>query len=344
MNDSGFKASKDAFSGCLIGQCLGDALGLPVEGAYPGVCAKYVEQIMSRLRFGIAGSELLDLSPYRFGQYTDDSQLARELMQSYVAKDGFDPEDYAQRIAAIFREDRIVGAGGATYQAAMRLIEGVPWEEAGTAPPAAGNGSAMRAGPVGLICYDDSPSLLRIAHDQGRITHTDPRCSAGAAAIAGAVNLALRWPEIDPEAFLLKLAEWAGVFDEAFAGHLKQLIAWIGLGPDEAAARVALTGTDGKSSGGWQGISPFVVASVLWSLYSFLRSPDDYWVTVCTAIAVGGDVDSTAAMAGAISGARVGLEGVPQDLAEQLTDQGEWEYEQLVALAERCYAMKHGQS
>jgi ADP-ribosylglycohydrolase len=42
---------------------------------------------------------------------------------------------------------------------------------------------------------------------------------------------------------------------------------------------------------------------VLWSLYSFLRSPEDYWETVCTAIAVGGDVDTTAAMAGAVSGA-----------------------------------------
>jgi hypothetical protein len=52
----------------------------------------------------------------------------------------------------------------------------------------------------------------------------------------------------------------------------------------------------------WNGISPFVTSSVLWSLYSFLRSPDDYWEAICTAIAVGGDVDTTAAMTGAIAG------------------------------------------
>ena len=34
--------------------------------------------------------------------------------------------------------------------------------------------------------------------------------------------------------------------------------------------------------------------------------PDDYWATVCTAIGVGGDTDTMAAIAGAISGARLG--------------------------------------
>jgi ADP-ribosylglycohydrolase len=43
----------------------------------------------------------------------------------------------------------------------------------------------------------------------------------------------------------------------------------------------------------------------LWSIYAFLRAPDDYLDTVCVAIAAGGDVDTTAAMAGAIGGVRL---------------------------------------
>ena len=92
----------------------------------------------------------------------------------------------------------------------------------------------------------------------------------------------------------------------------------------------------------WWDISPFVVGSVLWSLYAFLRTPEDYWETICTAIAVGGDVDTTAAMAGAISGARVGLDGIPTDLAQKLTDQGTWGYAELVDLANRCYTLTVG--
>jgi ADP-ribosylglycohydrolase len=80
-----------------------------------------------------------------------------------------------------------------------------------------------------------------------------------------------------------------------------------------------------------------VVPSVLWSLYSFLRSPDDYWQTIRTAIAVGGDVDTTAAMAGAISGAHLGLTAIPRKLAGQLTDQGSWGFSDLTDLAGKCY-------
>ena len=50
----------------------------------------------------------------------------------------------------IVRDGRIVGRGQSTTKAATRLAMGVPWQEAGTPPPTAGNGSAMRAAPVGL--------------------------------------------------------------------------------------------------------------------------------------------------------------------------------------------------
>jgi ADP-ribosylglycohydrolase len=80
----------------------------------------------------------------------------------------------------------------------------------------------------------------------------------------------------------------------------------------------------------------------LWSLYAFLRSPEDYWETVCTAIAVGGDVDTTAAMAGAISGAYLGLEAIPAHLVRRLTDRGTWGFDELVELARATYALKMG--
>jgi ADP-ribosylglycohydrolase len=93
----------------------------------------------------------------------------------------------------------------------------------------------------------------------------------------------------------------------------------------------------------WKWISPFVIPSVLWSLYSFLRTPEDYWETVCTAIVAGGDVDTTAAMAGAISGAHLGLQRLPRELAQQLNDGGRWGLDELVDLANRCYRVKTGE-
>jgi ADP-ribosylglycohydrolase len=326
---------KEQYSGSLIGQCLGDALGFVVEGESPEVCREYVE---GTLKAGCAGER--NRGPFPFGQYSDDSQLARELLQSYAARGRFDPRDYARRIAMIFHEGRIVGRGRATEQAAWRLAAGVPWEEAGTPSPSAGNGSAMRAGPIGLLFFDDPGEMVRAAHDQGRITHRDPRCSAGAIAIAGAVALAAQDEKIEAGPFLSQLADWTEPFEGSVATGLRQLAGWTHLPPDEVAGHVSGIGQNPDYPEGWQGVSPFVTTSVLWSLYSFLRSPEDYWETVCTAIAVGGEVDTTAAMAGAISGAHLGLDQIPRQLARRVTDQGTWGFDELVELAHLCHRLK----
>ena len=110
--------------------------------------------------------------------------------------------------------------------------------------------------------------------------------------------------------------------------------------PEEVVELISQVGLEPGYSDGWRGISPFVVSSVLWSLYSFLKSPEDYRETVRTAIAVGGDVDTTAAMAGAISAAHLGLGAVPSNLAERLTDQGSWGLDELKGLASDCYDLK----
>jgi len=325
----------DQFAGCLVGECVGDALGFPVEGMGADVCRRHVED---RIR-------PRDLSEcarggFAFGQYSDDSQLARELMASFADCGGFDPADYGRRIAAIFTEGRIVGRGRSTEEAAMRLAAGVPWDQAGTPAPSAGNGSAMRAGPVGVLFHHDTAAMAGAAHDQGRITHADPRCSAGAVAIAGAVLLAARRQPIDAEAMCAQLAESAAAHDGGFARLIGRLPAWLALEPKDAAAEIGHAG--GAPGEGRDGISPFVVSSVLWSLYAFLRHPNDYLDAVCTAILCGGDVDTTAAMTGAIAGARAGLDGIPRDLAETINDQGEWWLDDLVALAERCHAITSG--
>jgi ADP-ribosylglycohydrolase len=233
------------FSGCLVGQCLGDALGFVVEGCSPAVCRKYVSETLNAGHAAGEGSR----ASLAFGQYSDDSQLARELMQSFAARGRFDPEDYASRIAAIFSEGRIVGGGRSTQEAAERLARGIPWYESGTPPPSAGNGSAMRAGPIGLLFFDDPMGMVRAAHDQGRITHRDPRCSAGAVAIAGAVALALRGEQIDASRFLTRLIGWAGQMDESVAYGIERLAQWVDLPAKEAAPLIASVGNLAVMSG-----------------------------------------------------------------------------------------------
>jgi ADP-ribosylglycohydrolase len=195
----------------------------------------------------------------------------------------------------------------------------------------------MRAGPLGLL-LPHRATMLRATREQSRITHLDPRCAAGAAAIARAVALAVRSGPLDREAFLSDVADCAGEDDASMAAAIRRLRDWISLEPVAAARQLHQAGLDPAHMHRWEGISAFVVPSVVWSLYAFVRSPDDYWETICVAIGVGGDTDTMAAMAGAMSGARLGPGTLPPRLIAQLTDQGEWGAPDLERLAAECAA------
>lgn len=60
----------------------------------------------------------------------------------------------------------------------------------------------------------------------------------------------------------------------------------------------------------------------MWALYAFLRSPDSFERTLDSAISGGGDTDSTSAFACALSGAYLGVEGIPAALVLLIDDQG----------------------
>jgi poly(ADP-ribose) glycohydrolase ARH3 len=326
MSSSSGREPADRLVGAILGQALGDALGFVVEAEAPGVALDYVTQC---LRAGRAGERCH--RDFLFGQYSDDTQLARELLGSFVDCGRWNPEAFARRVAELFRDRRDVGAGEGTRSAAQRLLDGVHWRESGTPAPYAGNGSAMRAGPLGVL-IPDRGAVCQAAEEQSRITHLDPRCAAGAVALARAVALASVQP-LDRDAFLAELIQCAAATEPSVGEAIAGMSAWLHRNPAAAAEHLHRAGLDPVSRGTWRGISASVIPSVLWSLYAFLRSPDDYWETVCTAIAVGGDTDTMAAMAGAMSGARLGPEALPPRLLERVNDRGEWDAPALTQLA-----------
>lgn len=317
-----------ALTGCLLGQALGDALGFVVEAKPAEVAREYVEDC---LLAGRAGQRAHPEFP--FGQYSDDTQLARELVLSFAEAGCWNPPAFAVRLSVLFAQGQDVGAGPGTRAAAARLLAGTHWTLSGTPAPYAGNGSAMRAGPLGVLFADDSRSMTTAAIEQSLVTHLDPRCAAGAVAIAGAVSLAARLQAVSSQEFLDAIYELTAPADESVAIAIRGLEHWCELTPAAAARRLHAERLDPAWTDEWRGVSASVTPSVVWSLYAFLRTPDDYWSTVCTAISVGGDTDTLAAMAGAIAGARLGPDALPAELVARLNDRGGWGAEALTDLA-----------
>ena len=326
-----------ALVGCLLGQAVGDALGFVVEASPAEVARAYV---VDYLRGGRAGELAHPL--FAFGQYSDDTQLARELLLSLADVGGWSPEAFARRVAALFADGGDDGAGPGTRAAAERLRSGTHWSLAGTPAPYAGNGSAMRACPLGVIFRHDPRALTAAAVEQSLVTHLDPRCAAGAVAVAAAVALASTTPKVEPAEFLGTVAALAASADDSVSSAILGLRQWAHLPPALATRRLHDQGLDPAYAGAWQGISALVTPSIVWSLYAFLHQPDDYWGAVCTAIEAGGDTDTLAAMTGAIAGARLGPEALPGELVARLNDRGRWKAGDLAELARRAARVAGG--
>ncbi len=318
----------ERFAGSLLGQAVGDALGFVVEGQGPATCEAHLAAVWRTQR-----TQGWSRSPFDCGQYSDDTQLARELAASLVQQGGWRPADYAQRVARLFAEERVVGAGPSTEAAARRLAAGVAWHEAGTPGPVAGNGGAMRVAPLALHLAHDPAALAHAADEQARITHADPRCGAGAVAVGGAVAAALQGRLAEADGLCETLADEVAALDGVLAAALRRMPRWLTQAPDQAVLQIAAVGLPPDRGDGRFGIAPHVTPSVLWALYAALRHPADIVEALATAITPGGDVDTTAAMTGAIVGAAVGEAGLPSAFVECVHDRGTARHDELRALA-----------
>ncbi len=322
---------RDRFRGTIVGQALGDACGFPLEGLPPWRCVEQAELAVSgRLSRGEAGIS--------FVQYTDDTQMALALAESLVERRKVDPADVARRFAALWSEGRIVGQGMACRSAAMLLLNGAPWDEAGAPEGRAGNGAAMRAAPVGLFCRADPEALFDAADRTARITHRDARARAGAVVVASAVAHLVEGGPADARSLVERTAPQAARLYPPFAdllGELPDRIQAEQDGREPAAAWFTTAGYTDAEPGDWQGVSPYVIPTVLCAFWACSRQPDDHTSAIRLAIECGGDVDTTAAITGALVGSRVGLSGLPRDLVRQVHDREHTKFDDLLALADR---------
>jgi ADP-ribosylglycohydrolase len=318
---------RDRFRATLLGCAIGDALGFPFEGAAPEALAR-VPELAEDFRPRPRGR-------YARGQYTDDTQMTLALAASIAEEGKVDGRAVAQRFAQLWREGIILEASETTTEAIKRVIRGKPWMSSGAEVGNAENCAAVRAAPIGLWHFDRPSKVARDAEIQGVITHKDPRALAGAGAMAAGVALALEGTEPAPRRFCAAVGEAAASQSAEFAELLQELPRLLKWEVRSAVSTIARMGREAGEPGEWPGISSFVVPSVVLALYAFLREPNDFRACMRLALRAGGDVDSTCAMAGALSGAYLGMAGLPARLRR-----GVLHAEVIVEIADLLFARK----
>ena len=180
---------------------------------------------------------------------------------------------------------------------ARRLAEGVFWRDAGGSKDG-GCGSVMRAYPFGLLVSGGPEAVEHWAVEHSRMTHQDPIALAACAAMA--IGVALELAGEAPEMIFEQMVQAAGRHDTGTARMAERAIADAANGaePEEVLTRLE----------GWAAHEAIAAA-----MFVVARHPQDLAAAVLEGANAHGDSDSIATLAGALLGARLGLEAIPAE-------------------------------
>ena len=315
MDTSNTDAIARATAGCVWGTAIGDAWGLPCEGLTPRrLCALFG---------GVpTGYQLLG----QHGMVSDDTEHTFLVWDALTTSAG-NGDAFTRALARGLRRWTLAlpaGVGWATLRAGLRLCVGIPPARSGVY--SAGNGPAMRAALVGVVCaWDRTPDRLRdLVARSARLTHTDPRAEWGALAVA---VCAAHFARHDTRPDSVLSAVCAALPPDA--GELRDLIAQVAASLDRGETTEAFAATRYP-----HGVSGYVYQTVPVALHAALRFPGNLPCAVQGVVACGGDTDTTAAIAGGIVGANISIDGIAPALLR-----GIWEPTGLLAgITERADA------
>lgn len=290
---------KDRILGGLWGLLIGDALGVPYEFNKPEDLPE-PELIEYQPPPGFVRSHPGVLP----GTWSDDGAQALCLLDSLLSCGRMDVNDFASRLLKWYDcglwavDNKVFDVGNQTARALIAYSNGKsPCESGNVIPEGKGNGSLMRALPLALWHKGSDEELANDAHIQSLVTHGHV-CNQVCCALYCLWARRLLEGHSIYEAYNLAVLRLRQIYgeDSEFYRELEGSIR-----PDEPLV--------GKGGG-------FVVDS-LRSVGMVLAS-DNYEQVVKSAIALGDDTDTTAAIAGGLAGVYFGVGNIPARWCSEL--------------------------
>ncbi|MEW6263457.1 MAG: ADP-ribosylglycohydrolase family protein [Thermodesulfobacteriota bacterium] len=278
----------DRFRGCLLGLAVGDAIGTTVEFSPRGSFKPVTDMV---------GGGPFRLRP---GQWTDDTSMALCLATSLIEQKGFDARDQMERYCRWAEEGYLSSTGvcfdlGGTVASALRRYRRTGDPYAGsTDPRSAGNGCLMRLAPVPIFFCPDLEAVERYSAESSRTTHGAEECLDACRLFGRIICRALMGESKDKV-----------LFGDSVSFQGADKIAAIAQGSWRDKAEADIRG------------SGYVVESLEAALWCFHRT-DTFQDAILTAVNLGDDADTTAAVCGQVAGAFYGQAGIPTSWLERL--------------------------
>jgi len=292
-------SARDRLFGGLLGAVVGDALGLPHEGAFRSTLdAEPVEGMQGGGPHGCPA-----------GAWSDDGSLLLCLADSLCS--GYDPEDVARSFLAWWQEGlwtpygRPFGYGYTVASAMYAMTVGVPPLQAGQRSEASnGNGSLMRTLPIALCLAGDHQRMLTAAHEVSSITHAHPRslmCCGIYCLVASLLLEGMDAAQAVRSAAGLAAEHYRGSPWDVERPHLGRLLSGKAAELDREQVR---------SSG-------YVVETLEAAFWCLLRS-GSFREAALLAVNLGDDTDTTACVTAGLAGILYGRASMPDDWVSTL--------------------------
>jgi ADP-ribosylglycohydrolase len=284
----------------LVGMAVGDALGMPYETCKPDD---------PRLLAWHGQYEGSDYHKLAAGQFTDDTQMSVALATSIVVATGYTAEKAAAAYLDWYRTGPR-GIGGTIKRAMERLLAGESFTTSGHYAADErwiGNGVSMRIAPLGAVFAHTVPisTLLQAVEEDAAITHKHPDAVYAAAAVALAVAHAVRERRTGVLGYTLQV-----LADTAASTGSKRLM--------QRLSELNFELTRGTQPASLFDADDAIGISAM-ALY-IVDATGSYEDAITTAIRMGGDTDTRAAIVGAIAGAAYGLEAIPEPWFQGVED------------------------
>lgn len=295
----------------IMGLCVGDALGVPVE-------FKSREYLKSSPVLGLCG---YGTHNQKLGTWSDDTSLSLCLADSL--NHGLDYDDIMNRFSLWLSRGEYT-ASGEVFDVGISTKKAINFYQSGRAPLSCGgssendngNGSLMRILPLLFylqalygIDFQDYDEAFEMIHNVSSLTHAHNRSKIACGIYLSVAAMLLGNMDLKSAVDLgiYKALDYYGRHKE-FMNELKHYVRL------SDSSFFSLTESEIKSSG-------YVVDTLEAAIWCLVNS-STYKECVLKAVNLGNDTDTVAAVAGGLAGLYYGYNGIPKNWIEQILNLG----------------------
>ncbi len=329
---------KDRAMGAIMGALIGDALGLgchwyydlsQLQADYGSWVSEYRSSKTDRKdRFGNI-ARLRYEAGLRAGDVSQTGQVTILLLESLAERGTYDGGDFTSRLDALLETIDGTPFSGRYTDWAMRDVwqqrkSGIDWQKVGSTADT--SEAAMRSTVLAARFFKDPGGLAEVGYRNIRLTHRDPYI------VGQSLSFALTVSALIDDPALSGIGEHMSQL--ANQGAIRELI------PSYDCLTQVANGAVAVGSGAR--VEPASLVASIYGLactlgfilpaayYLIHRYPEDFEMAVLCAVNGGGNNMARAALTGALSGAMVGLAGIPERFVSGLKDS-----DHLLRLAEK---------